>query len=180
MTVSRDIPLHGTGKTVGDVIDAAVEAAGGGGSPQAGQPTRFLTLTYHHPGNEDGNSVSATTGIPIPDSDIAEGTHWIVVFQARAVASGGAQAGYINGDTYVAVCRPTGEDAAVYSYAGGTTNPFLSGDKSFHVDAALRGDSQFDFALKIVSNGLSAIINGMSDATPTDWTINVQLTPIAP
>lgn len=32
MTISRDVPIHGTGHTVGEILDAAAQAGGGGGS----------------------------------------------------------------------------------------------------------------------------------------------------
>lgn len=189
MTIPRSTPLHGTGHTVGEILDAAAQAGGGGGSPQPGQPTRFLTLTYHHPGNEDGNSIPIT-GIVFPDSTIAEGEVFRLNVQCRVVVSSSSEilavgespfappTGAVGRQCYVS--RQPGGQPLIHSGNGditssntcataGPANPDASGDSQFYLPVIV-----------VISGSLYASFGGMSTDTPTDWTINVQLTPIAP
>lgn len=146
---------------------------------QAGQPTRFLTLTYHHPGNEDGDSESES-GIEIPDSDIPEGTAWAVSVQARVVSTTAPDEMGISWSLYpVTVVRPVGGNLGWTAHSR-NMDVEVSATPSF--TAVFEADSEIylDVLAMHTTNNIVAYIGGMSDATPTDWTINVQLTPIAP
>lgn len=162
----------------------------GSGSPQAGQPTRFLTLAHHHSGNEDGNSESATTGIPIPDSTMAEGSLYAVSVQTKAVKSsdgslvtvGFAPAvGASHTNSSMIVLRETGGTAFAFLLDGTISDSAVGTPSSFSNSPEANSDSQFFSAgVSVSGNALVARFAGLSTNTPTDWTINVQLMPIAP
>lgn len=190
MAISGREVIHGTGITSGDIVAEAVAQAAQHGSsssatPMPGQPTRFLTLTYHHPGNEDGNSVSGTTGIPIPNSTIAEGTVWMLELQVRAV-SGLEIYTYRTPDKKAFVGRQTGQAAgAILLVDVGANHPQipdidLTNAIALNTSGYSTDNWMYFSGLTVVSNAINAVFFGMSTNTPTDWIINVQLTPIAP
>lgn len=194
--MQRNAHIHGTGATIGEIINAAVEEAcaavadsygggGGGGGyvPVPSEPSRFIRLAYSHPGNEDGSSASSN-GILLDDSLIDEETYYLCTYQIRVEDDSSNMLALAYTVTPFMVGRRNGADAGVGNLQGSLT---LSGDYGYEKKIAkfasdIQANDEYFWLgeVYVEENQLKYYFAGMSDATPTSWRIEVQLVPFAP